>query len=250
MMFALPPHRSALIPHAVIAAALVSALFLVFPELDVAISGLFFEEGRWIWRRDPVLEVIRDALWLLVPWGGPMLLAVIALKFLWPRWRALIDMKVAVFLVTCMLVGPGFITNVVLKDSWGRPRPSHITEFGNDRTFIPVWVMNDQCPKNCSFICGECAAAASLLALALVAAGRLRFWLLWHAGLWFAVMGTIRLIQGSHFMSDVLLGGLIMYLTMHGMHGLFYRWAPAWFTGAWLEQKISQISPLAPKTLN
>ena len=42
--------------------------------------------------------------------------------------------RAAVFLVLSLLLGPGLLVNVILKDNWGRPRPGSVVEFGGTQS--------------------------------------------------------------------------------------------------------------------
>ena len=46
--------------------------------------------------------------------------------------------KASMVLIFTMVVGPGLIVNLVLKDHTGRPRPREITEFGGTEKFVCV----------------------------------------------------------------------------------------------------------------
>jgi lipid A 4'-phosphatase len=106
-------------------------------------------------------------------------------------------------------------------------------EFGGDRTFTPPFIPANQCVKNCSFTSGEAASvfvpfyAAGLLvphgSAALILAGTL---------LGFAA-GLMRIVQGAHFLSDVVFAGIFMGLSVVLLHRLVFRQVPfKWPLGA------------------
>ena len=70
----------------------------------------------------------------LALWIGTILVlpAVIALliKLILPRRKLLISGRAVVFLIATMVLAPGLMANVLLKDHWGRPRPIDVTQFG------------------------------------------------------------------------------------------------------------------------
>jgi hypothetical protein len=45
-----------------------------------------------------------------------------------------------VFVLICVILGPGLIINLVLKDHWGRPRPRQIVEFGGRYEYVQPFV--------------------------------------------------------------------------------------------------------------
>ena len=63
-----------------------------------------------------------------------------------------------------LALGPGLLTNVLLKSHWGRPRPIDIVAFGGDQHFVPWWDPRGECPDNCSFVAGEPSGAFWTLA--------------------------------------------------------------------------------------
>jgi membrane-associated phospholipid phosphatase len=114
-----------------------------------------------------------------------------------------------VFVTLALLLGPGLLANVVLKDHWGRARPAHVVEFGGPSRFTPPLLIADQCDHNCSFVAGDAAAGYFLLALALLARRR-RAPAIAGALAAGSALGVVRIIQGGHFLSDVVFAGLLV----------------------------------------
>ena len=71
----------------------------------------------------------------------------------------LLSGRAVLFLVTTLALGPGLVTNVILKDHWGRPRPIDVTQFGGNEHFVPWWDPRGDCPGNCSFVSGDVSGA-------------------------------------------------------------------------------------------
>lgn len=183
-------------------ALLLAALFLAAPELDLMVSGVFHDPATgFVGRNLPWLMWIHDNLHLFVGAALLTLLAGLALSLVWPRQAALRRQRRALVYLLCVLVvGPGLVVNTLLKDQWGRARPSQVQEFGGDRTFTPAWVISRQCARNCSFVSGDASVGFSLLALGFVT--RRRHWFV-LGGLAGAGLGLMRIAQGGHFLSDV-----------------------------------------------
>lgn len=132
-------------------------------------------------------------------------------------WRS----RTFLYLIAVVAIGPGLVVNVVLKDNWGRPRPRDVVEFGGNMSFTPAFVISDQCPKNCSFVAGHPSMAFALVALGLLAARRRRAWLIALAvGLGLAV-GFGRIVQGGHFLSDVIFSAVFTVAIAVGLYRLF-----------------------------
>ncbi len=121
----------------------------------------------------------------------------------------------AVFLLLLLAIGPGLIVNVMLKDNLGRARPREIIECGGTHPYTEIW-QKGTTGSNSSFPSGHASIAFYVLGPWFVlrdgnrkaAAGFLVF------GLGFgAAVGLARMLQGGHFLSDVLWAGGIVYLT-------------------------------------
>ncbi|TVQ58375.1 MAG: phosphatase PAP2 family protein [Rhodobacteraceae bacterium] len=127
--------------------------------------------------------------------------------------------RVWIFLVSLTAVGPGLIANAVFKDSWGRPRPAHLEAFGGWAAPALPFEISDACDRNCSFVSGEVAMAASVAVGALAVFG----WLLRSAparvaggvaaAAFVAGSGFLRMAAGRHFLSDALFGALFVAMT-------------------------------------
>lgn len=105
----------------------------------------------------------------------PVILGALGLG-LW-SWRLRrpvlgIDPRRAAFVVLALALGPGLVVNAVLKEHVGRARPAQLETFGGEASFSPAWTLSDQCAENCSFVSGDVAAAAAMLAPALLVAAR------------------------------------------------------------------------------
>ncbi|TPW01688.1 MAG: superfamily protein, partial [bacterium] len=114
---------------------------------------------------------------------------------------------------------PGLIVNLILKDHWGRPRPSTIAEFFGPNHYVPPFLISDQCLDNCSFPSGHAALGFWLVAFALLTPPVRRRRALWAALVFGAMVGLVRIAQGGHFLSDVLVSGMIVVGLTCWLHG-------------------------------
>jgi membrane-associated PAP2 superfamily phosphatase len=221
-------HRTGLI--AALSIAVVAGLaFGLFPSLDLAIAGVFYPVrdaggNMFAWRISPTLLSIHDialnAGFVLV---APAVIALVA-KLLLPRTRMLISGRAIVFLISTMLLAPGLVTNVVLKDHWGRPRPIDVTQFGGDQHFVAWWDPRGDCPSNCSFVSGDVSTTAWTFAPAALAPPQYRA-LAYGAALALTVlMAAIRIMAGGHFPSDTIFAGVFTVLIVWLAYAVIYRW--------------------------
>jgi lipid A 4'-phosphatase len=196
------------------AAALVfaAALFLLFPALDLWAAGLFYRADRGFFLGDtpPV-----RAIYVGVPYLTDAIVIGVAALYLLSlrrgRAAARVDGRVALYLLLALALGPGLVVNALLKDHWGRARPSQVEEFGGSRQFTPAPLPADQCARNCSFPAGHPAMGFYLISFALlVPERRRRRAAVAGAVAAGAVIGLARMAQGGHFLSDVVFSGLIV----------------------------------------
>jgi len=125
------------------------------------------------------------------------------------------------FMIAVLVVGPGVVSNLILKDNLGRARPRDVVEFGGTKAFTPALTPSGECPRNCSFVSGEASSMfAVFFGLAMLLPQYRRGLIV--AGLATGVLaGSIRIVQGAHFMSDVLFAGVFMALTVSVLHMAF-----------------------------
>jgi lipid A 4'-phosphatase len=204
----------------------VGVVFGVWPRLDLAVSTPFFDPkthdfplNGHVWSQYARTAARVLITLLIVPTG----IALVG-KFLFPRRRMLIKAEAVLFLIATLAVGPGLLTNTLLKDHWGRARPIDVTEFGGSSRFTPWWDPRGDCPNNCSFIAGEPAGAFWTMAPAALAPPQWRL-LAYGAALAFgSAVGVLRIAGGGHFFTDVVFAGVFMYLVIWAAYGLIYRW--------------------------
>ena len=203
----------------------IGLVFGIVPQLDLRISALFYDPVQRTWpAADSALFISYRNLSYYLPIILVMI-AVVARAIVTLRRRAslLSGWRVAVFLLGSFLLGPGLITNVLLKPRWGRPRPAEVTQFGGHLDFTPWWNPFGQCDGNCSFVSGEESVAVWLVALALVLPARYRGAALAIAVLHCALMGLDRMAMGGHFASDVLFAVVFNALSIWAIYCAVFR---------------------------
>jgi lipid A 4'-phosphatase len=221
----------------------VGVICAVDPQLDLDIAAPFFHRAPptlFAANAQPWVQHTREASRIVIALLVlPAFLAILG-KLIWPRRRMLIEARAAAFLIATLALGPGLLTNVILKDHWGRPRPIDVRQFGGDYRFTPWWDPRGDCPDNCSFIAGEPSGAFWTLAPAALAGPEL-LPLAYGAALAFGVgTGVLRIAAGAHFFSDVVFAGVFMYLLIWFLHGLIYRWPATRIDEAVAERRLTE----------
>jgi membrane-associated phospholipid phosphatase len=196
-----------------------SFVFVVFPQLDLAVARLF-AHGHVFWlAENPWLKAARDIARQSQPYILGTMAVIIVLHVFLPRRLRFCPPHKPLFVLLSFAAGPLLVVQM-LKVAIGRVRPRQLIEFGGTADFTPVWQFSAACSRNCSFPSGEAAAAAAALSLLVfVPAGRR-----WIAAVILVpcllLVAFNRVIFGAHFLSDVVLGWL---LTMFAM-AMVWRW--------------------------
>jgi lipid A 4'-phosphatase len=225
---------------ALVVAIVVGALFGAYPQLDLAISAFFYDPhvGMFKVNVQPWVIHSRDgARYLVALLVAPAFLAVVG-KLLLPRRRMLVRGRAALFLILALALGPGVLTNAILKDNWARSRPIDVKALGGTDRFVPWWNPFGDCPANCSFVAGEASGAFWTLAPAALAPPQWRA-LAYAGALTFGVaVGALRIAAGGHFFTDVAFAGVFTFLLIWLLHGLIFRWPATRLTDEAVERPL------------
>lgn len=215
----------------------VSGIALLFPGIDIAVAGLFHVPGvdpetpfpAEHWR---ALLELRWAGMAVTRWATILIVLALLAKIVTPMLARAVPMRELLFLAGSLALGPGLLVNAFFKEVWGRPRPIETTIFGGPWPFMPAWIPGGACPGNCSFPSGEASGAAWLLALVVVAPERWRKPLLAVVLGWMVAISANRVVFGSHFLSDVLIGWCLMLVVIAVMRELILVRLPDRFVAA------------------
>ncbi len=190
-----------------------ATVFFAAVDLDVRLERMFYEPGRgWVYGNDsPWRELYKYGM---VPGltVGALASVVFAAGFVWER--AALFRKSALFFIFLLALGPGLVTSM-LKDNWGRPRPRQVESLGGEQKYLPVWQTGIP-GKGKSFPSGHASIAFYLAAPYFVlrrSSPRPAFFCLALGLAYGSLMGLARMVQGGHFLSDVLWSAGVVYLT-------------------------------------
>lgn len=224
------------------ACVFLAAVFLLFPGIDLAISGLFFEPGSGFLREKaaPALwayegvKILRDVL-------IGSLCILIALSLIFYRRGLAPLLPRAAYLLVVLALGPGLVVNGLFKDQFGRARPDKVTEFGGTSPFTPPFVISDACESNCSFVSGHASMGFYLLSFGFIDRRRRRWWM--AAGMLAgSYAGLMRMVQGAHFLSDVIFAFFAVYATALIVDAVFRRLG-------WLPEPPPAVEPTVPASV-
>lgn len=213
-----------------------AAVFLSRPDIDLAVASMFADgTSGFPLRHHHVPKFFNELINILALITALGCLAGLALTTrlrmsiagLWARQYA--------FLVASLIAGPGLIANALFKENWGRARPRQVVEFGGEAAFSPPLLIADQCSSNCSFVSGDASMGFFFLAIAMMTPPKQRKIAIAAALVFGSFIGFMRIIQGAHFLSDVIFAGIFVSLTIIALYRIMLT--------NWL---VPQGSPPAP----
>lgn len=211
-----------------LAATVVASLFFRgFPDVDIAVSAYFYRAGSGFpLAGDPALQHLRNINLMLPPLG--VVAAIVALLAqlagLWPAvLRRMPAPSRCLFVIAVLGLGPGLLARLI-KDGIGRARPREIFAFGGDQPFSLPWDVSHACTDNCSFISGEGASAAALMALPMLLPQAYRVGAYALVVPFALAVSISRIAFGAHFLSDVMIAWCLMLTLISLLWRLEERW--------------------------
>jgi len=204
-----------------IAFILISALFVLFPEIDLAVSQFFFTPGVGFEAKGARIErlIYRSVGFLLVVGNTSLIAWWLSTRFL-SRLRIQCTTKDLAFLLLLLALGPGLIVNGLLKGNWGRARPIDLMQFSGSDRFTAAFVLSDQ--EGRSFSSGHTAASAYWIVVVFLIAPQ-RIFLLGIAIAYSLAVSWMRIAVGGHFLSDVVTSYFIVAILALALHRLLYE---------------------------
>jgi membrane-associated PAP2 superfamily phosphatase len=198
-----------------LALAVTITLWVRWSGFDLAAQDWIHRVGGGDWRLG------EHPFWKWLYYGGPATAAIVVFGtmglFAW-SWRKVALRpwrKVMGFLILSGIIGPGVITNAVVKEYWGRPRPRELVNFGGRSEFEPV-LSYDGASEGLSFPCGHATMGFYFLAFYFLVRGRrqdLAQVILVSSLTIGGLMGIARMTQGAHFFSDVVWAAVVCWYT-------------------------------------
>jgi membrane-associated PAP2 superfamily phosphatase len=189
-------------------------------DLDLKAAALFYQSSdgnsSWPWKEWWLWRFFYEYAYSLIITAAIGSLITITLAYFWPKFQQF--RRPATYLLLVIALGPGLVVNLVFKDHWGRPRPSHMTEFGGHHEYIPPLQLGHTGEK--SFTCGHCSVGFAFFALYFLSRKRKDFYLALTV-VFGLTLGLTRMSAGGHFLSDILWSG---YLVFFVAWVVYYGW--------------------------
>ncbi|MCX6246829.1 MAG: phosphatase PAP2 family protein [Bacteroidetes bacterium] len=198
----------------------VLTLLFRFTNLDIRLEHYFYSADKgWMLQYQPFWDFIyRFGIFpgYLLAFGGLIMISLSYWNNKYVQFR-----KISLVLVFTMVVGPGLVVNLVLKDHTGRPRPREITEFGGTENYLCI-CQQGKTNEGKSFPCGHCSMGFYLAIPYLFyrKRNRLAANIFLSAGIGYGILiGIARMMAGGHFASDVVwAGGLTWGVALAGVY--------------------------------
>ena len=220
------------------------AFFLAFPSVDLTVSHWFWDGARFPLDSNSVIQGIYYFF------AKIYIVILLWLSFWIIRYRkkltplAAARKRLAIFLITSLLVGPGVLTHIVLKDnSFERPRPRQTLQFGGEHEYAAPFVYSGACARNCSFVSGHAAIAFWFITFGWTFRDRRWFWI---GGALAIIVGGSRVAQGAHFLSDIIFACWLTYFVSL-MSARYFGYLPIASTSS-VDNKKSPVAATNPKS--
>lgn len=204
--------------------AALTALISLKTELDRTAAAWFFDPLNpddpfparalppWNWlHRGVAFPVIAAA-------GGAI--AALGASLRSTRWA--LRRRHAVAVLLAFALGPGLLVNMILKDHWGRPRPTQVREFGGREEYRSALQPGRRAPgRGKSFPCGHSSAGYAFSIFYLLfrrQRPRLAALCLLFAFVYGTALGVGRMAAGAHFATDVISSAVLVHLVNVGVY--------------------------------
>lgn len=199
-------------------------VLMFVPGLDVGFSGMFYGEGEgFFWNRDVFLGFVREAAPTIIIGTFVFCLLLWFAGLVFRQSFLGITTRKMAYLLTTLVLGPGLLVESFLKSHWGRARPNDTVFFGGDAPFTPPLWIAQECGHNCSFVSGHAAVAFWMCAYGFLLPPPWRDRGIIAGLLCGLFVGMVRVIQGAHFLSDVIFAGAFILIVNAVMAHLMLR---------------------------
>ena len=203
---------------------LISIFVAVGDSIDIYISSLFYlGQQQFVLQSEDTVTIIFRKIFIPAILICLLILPLILICFKKNKLYFYFKFSFREFFLifVSVLMNLIIIVNVLLKNLWGRARPNEIEQLGGKEIFTPWYEISNACYSNCSFVSGDASVGFSIIILYLITKNILFFWSSLIMGL---SIGLIRILEGGHFFSDVILSGLVIYLFSYAQFYFFKKY--------------------------
>ncbi|MFZ5788010.1 MAG: phosphatase PAP2 family protein [Acidobacteriota bacterium] len=196
--------------------AISSLSLVVFPEVDLRVSGFFFGSRGFHLAASWWAKALHESVGFFICAALATVVGIYWFNRKASRNVCGVDARVVGYVFLVLILGAGLFVNVVLKNGFGRARPRNLVQFGGEQRFTPAFVVSGECPTNGSFSSGDSSGA--FFSFALVLAMNRRRASMAAAAVYGGVVSFARIASGAHFLSDTLVSFFVMWITADALY--------------------------------
>jgi len=202
---------------------LITIIFLsIGNTLDIVISNLFYKGNQvFILQSFNYITILARKIFLPFLILYILVIPIISLYFPVNKiyFNYKFNLKKILFLWVSVIFNIVIVVNLLLKNFWGRARPNDILQLGGKESYTPWFKVSDACSSNCSFVSGDASVGFALVGLFFLTKNKNFYWLALFSGFF---LGIIRILEGGHFLSDIVFAGFLIFILTY-VQSLIYK---------------------------
>jgi len=194
----------------------VSITLMIFvtagPSIDIYLSGIFYYgNGQFLLQSFYVVTIIFRKVLLpiiiIYIFFLPILSLILPISKIYFGYH--FKIREIVFIWVSGFINLLIVVNLFFKNLWGRARPNDILELGGKENFSYWYEISTSCERNCSFVSGDASVGFSLICIYFLTKKIFFFWASLLIG---SSIGIIRMMEGGHFFSDIVMAMILIFL--------------------------------------
>jgi lipid A 4'-phosphatase len=186
---------------------------MVFPKYDIIFSSNFYSlEGGFFGIDSPFAYTVFKAVPIITQIWSILCALLLCLNIVLNRSLSKLLRSSVVFLLFAALIGPALVVSYGFKEHIGRARPKDIIEFGGHKNFTAPFELSKECKSNCSFSSAHAAMGFYFTSLAWIFPLKYQNITFLLAFLFGSFVGLGRIMQGGHFLSDIVFSFVIVMI--------------------------------------
>lgn len=195
----------------------ITGLLFYYLPIDIYVSNLFFNmHSGFFYKANSYLVFMHGLVYAIMTTMCATLGLIILYRFYRIRSFNYRDYLKPLYILLACLVGPGLIVNTLIKEHSTRPRPSQTIVFNGAEPYSPPFSLHGNCLTNCSFVSGHASVGFVFYAFAFVQnKPRRRRIFIWLGTFLGCIFGLGRIMQGAHYMSDIIFSGVTVFITCY-----------------------------------